>query len=151
MARKIYLIGSLRNPEIPLLAERMRGEGHEVFDDWFCGGPEADDHWRDYHRGRGHTFPEAMQHPMAKHIFSLDKHWLDWADTAVMLTPCGKSGHLEMGYMAGTGKMTIAVVQDPERWDVMYQFLDAVVDDEDHLMGWLNKDYHTKRETTLVD
>ena len=32
--RSIYLIGYLRNPEVPKVAEKLRIAGFEVFDDW---------------------------------------------------------------------------------------------------------------------
>jgi len=40
---KLYLIGSLRNPRVPEVAEILRWNGHLVFDDWYAAGPEADD------------------------------------------------------------------------------------------------------------
>ncbi len=136
--KKIYLIGSLRNPHVPELAKRIRTYGHEVFDDWFAGGPTADDHWRDYHKNRGQTFSEAMECPMAQHIFDFDKYWLDWADTAILLSPAGKSGHLEAGYMVGRGKDVVALVDDPDRWDVMYKFLNKVFSRENDLIEYIN-------------
>ena len=33
--KSIYIIGSLRNPEIPLLGNDLRKLGLDVFDDWF--------------------------------------------------------------------------------------------------------------------
>ena len=36
---KVYLIGSLRNPKVPKIAEKIRALGFEVFDDWFAAGP----------------------------------------------------------------------------------------------------------------
>ena len=45
---KIYLIGSLRNAKIAEIANKLRSAGHEVFDDWFGAGPEADDFWQKY-------------------------------------------------------------------------------------------------------
>jgi len=37
--------------------------------------------------------------------------------------PAGKSGHLELGFLRGKGKPCyILFPEDPERWDVMYNF-----------------------------
>jgi len=80
--QSIYLIGSLRNPEVPKLAEVLREEGFEVFDDWFAAGPEADDYWRSYELGRGHTFVEALQGFAAKHVFEYDRRHLDRCNIA---------------------------------------------------------------------
>ncbi len=46
----IYLIGSLRNPNIPAIANELRTLGYEVFDDWYAAGPEADDYWKSYEK-----------------------------------------------------------------------------------------------------
>ena len=56
----IYLIGSLRNPEVPLISDKLRKEGYEVFDDWYAAGEKADDNWRDYEQQRGRTYVEAL-------------------------------------------------------------------------------------------
>lgn len=100
----IYLIGSLRNPQVPIIAQQLRAEGYEVFDDWYAAGPEADDKWRDYERDRGHSYIEALRGHAANHVFSFDKTHLDRADAGVLVLPAGKSGHLELGRLVGTGK-----------------------------------------------
>ena len=69
---KIYLIGSLRNPEGPKMANRLRELGFEVFDDWFSPGPQADDFWRDYEKLRGSTYKQALSNYAGKHIFEFD-------------------------------------------------------------------------------
>jgi nucleoside 2-deoxyribosyltransferase len=123
----IYLIGSLRNPDIPLLAAELRGHQHEVFDDWYAAGPRADDHWQVYEQQRGHTYPEALMGFAASHVYEYDKTHLDRADAGVLCLPCGKSGHLEFGYLIGQGKPGyILMDKEPERWDVMYKFASAV-------------------------
>ena len=127
---KLYIIGSLRNPEIPKVAASLRFAlpGLTIFDDWYSAGPEADDHWRDYEMARGHSYFQALGGFAAKNVFNFDKTHLDSSDGALLVLPAGKSGHLELGYMAGKGKWT-GILQpgpDPERWDVMYQFADGV-------------------------
>lgn len=121
--RSIYLIGSLRNPEVPKVAEKLRIAGFEVFDDWYAAGPEADDYWQRYEQARGHSFAEALQGYAAKHVYAYDREHLDRCDVGVLLMPAGKSAHLELGYMAGRGKRTFILLdKEPERFDVMYQF-----------------------------
>lgn len=128
---RIYLIGSLRNPEIPALAARMRENGHEVFDDWFAAGPEADDYWQKYEQSRGHTYAQGLAGYAANHVFEFDKHHLDRAHAGVLLLPAGKSGHLELGYLIGQGKPCyILLPKEPERWDVMYRFATGVFTEE---------------------
>ena len=72
----IYLIGSLRNPRIPEIAEQLRNAGHEVFDDWYAAGPEADDYWQKYEQNRGHNYKQALEGYAAKHVYNFDKFQL---------------------------------------------------------------------------
>lgn len=123
----LYLIGSLRNPEIPRIAQKIREETkEEVFDDWFAAGPEADDKWRDYEKTREHSYIEALGGYAAKHVFDFDLHHLDRCRAAILVLPAGKSGHLELGYIIGKGRPGYILLDDPERWDVMYQFASGV-------------------------
>ena len=133
---RLYLIGSLRNPEVPALAERLRTHGHDVFDDWFAAGPEADDWWQKYEQARGHTYAQGLSNFAADHVFKFDKHHLDKADGGVLLLPAGKSGHLELGYLIGQGKPCYILLasKEPERWDVMYKFATGVFNDEVELV-----------------
>lgn len=120
---RLYLIGSLRNPAIPELGELLRTKGYDVFDDWYAAGPEADDHWQAYERGRGHTYPQALAGKAATNTFNYDKRNLDGCDAGILVMPAGKSAHLELGYLVGSGKTTfIYLPEEPERFDVMYRF-----------------------------
>ena len=120
----IYLIGSLKNQKIPVIAQQLRDElGFEVFDDWFSPGPEADDFWRNYEKTRGSTYKQALNNYAGKHIFEFDDYHVERADIGVMIMPAGKSGHLELGVMMGSGKPGFVYFEEePERWDIMYQF-----------------------------
>jgi hypothetical protein len=119
---ELYLIGSLRNPEIPRIASELRGVGVDVFDDWYAAGPHADDSWRDYEKQKGVSYKEALNGYAAKHVFSFDHHHLNRVDGAILVLPAGRSGHMELGYISGLGKRSYVLLDDPERWDVMYQF-----------------------------
>ena len=124
--KSIYLIGSLRNPDIPKIGNKIRELGIEAFDDWHDAGPEADDWWMHDEKLKGRSYKEALAGWAAKHVFQGDKEHLDRCDAAILVLPAGKSGHLELGYMAGKGKpVFILFDQEPERWDVMVQFAEA--------------------------
>jgi len=121
--KQIYMIGSLRNEKIPHIAKKIRGLGFKAFDDWFSPGPEADEFWRKYEKVRGSTYKEALTNWAGRHVFEFDKHHIDKSDIGVLISPAGKSGHLELGYMIGQSKPCfIYFEKEPERWDVMYQF-----------------------------
>ena len=135
--KRIYLIGSMRNENIPLLGRRLRALGHEVHDEWYAPGPNADDYWRDYETAKGNTFVDAIKGRHAEEVFNYDKKYIDKADCVVLLMPAGKSAHLEMGYAVGQHKETHIVLDDPDRWDIMYRFLDHVWANEDELVAYL--------------
>ena len=137
---KIYVIGSLRNPKIPEVANKLREAGHEVFDDWFAAGPEADDYWQKYEQNRGHNYKEGLQGYAANHVYSFDKFHLDRCDVALLVLPAGKSGHLELGYTLGRGKKGYILFDEqmPDRWDVMYLFADGVFFKLEDLISELN-------------
>lgn len=140
--RRVYLIGSLRNPQVREAAARLRNIGHEVFDDWHGAGSRADLHWREYEQERGHTLTEALRGPLAISHFNLDKQYLDWCDTGVLLLPAGKSGHLELGYLIGKEARPVEthIILDgepAEGWDLMYLLPTFVWDTLDELANYL--------------
>ena len=119
----LYLIGSLRNPDISELSNLLQNEtGYEIFSSWKSPGPTADDEWRDYAKARGWSYREALREYAATHVYEFDKFHLDRADAAILVMPAGKSGHMELGYMIGQGKPCFYLLEpDNERWDVMIQ------------------------------
>jgi hypothetical protein len=136
----IYLIGSLKNDQIPHMANKIRKLGFEVFDDWFSPGPEADDFWRNYEKVRGSSYKQALSNYAGKHVFEFDKFHIDRADIGILYMPGGKSAHLELGYMLGQGKKGYVLFdEEPERWDVMYQFATAVCFSFEELQKELEK------------
>jgi nucleoside 2-deoxyribosyltransferase len=130
MTKKLYLISSLRIDTVRDCANELREVGFDVFDDWHAAGPQADDIWRDYEKQRGRTYLEALAGYHAKHVFALDHKHLSEADVAVLLLPAGRSGHLELGWHLGRGKPGYILIDDPDRWDVMYQFATGVFADK---------------------
>jgi hypothetical protein len=54
----------------------------------------------------------------AGHAFTFDNSLLDRCGAAVLALPGGKSAHLELGYMIGSGKKGfVPFDKEPERWD----------------------------------
>lgn len=137
--KSVYVIGSLRNKNIPTVAESLRSTGLDVFDDWYSAGPEADDYLRDYYRGRGLSYSEVLNSYAAKHIFEFDRYHLERCDCAVLVLPAGKSGHLELGYVIGLGKPGYILMDgEPERVDIMHQFATIVTPDLSYIIEDIN-------------
>ena len=122
--KSIYLIGSLRNPEIPKIGVKIRDAlGIEAFTDWHDASHLADDTWQTNCNLRGYSYEEALNSYGAKNVFNFDKTHLDRCDAAILIMPAGKSGHLELGYMAKDKLAFILFDGIPDRYDVMYNFL----------------------------
>lgn len=147
----IYVIGSLRNPRVPLIAEALRAVGYDAFDDWYAAGPEADDYWQAYEKQRGRTLAEALDGYHARHVFQFDRRHLDRADSALLVLPAGRSGHLELGYVLGRGKPGYVLLDgEPDRYDVMYRFCNRIFSSEGEAVEELRKGLAARATAWLV-
>lgn len=138
----IYIIASLRNPEVVTLGNKIREMGIEAFDDWCSPGPEADDWWKTYSEARGQTWKEALNGWAASHVFEFDRHHLARCDAAVLLLPAGRSCGIEFGWKCRTHPCWI-VLDRPDRWDVMMKFAyengGGIADDQEDFIKQLKR------------
>ena len=128
---KIYLASSWRNKEQPAVLSVLRNSGHEVYD--FRNPPggipngfswsELDPNWEAWSASE---YRRKLQLPLAQRGFNSDFDGMKWADTCVMLLPCGRSAHLELGWMAGAGKRTIILTKDGEEPELMALLADEI-------------------------
>ncbi len=123
---KIYVASSWRNQLQHEVVNALRKVGHEVYD--FKSPKPGDDgfRWSDVgleRRPDGSCTPqqlkEALAHPRAVEGFASDSGAMKWADACVLVLPCGRSAHLEAGWMAGAGRLTLvyapsSIVVEPE-------------------------------------
>lgn len=129
MAR-IYLASSWRNVEQPHLVKTLRAHGHQVYD--FRNPPNSTGFgWHEI--GLDPAFSSAEQyrtalltHPRAAQGFNADFAAMRWADTGLLLLPCGRSAHLELGWMAGAGKRTLILTRDGEEPELMALLADRI-------------------------
>ena len=121
--KKIYIIGALKNNNIPKIAATLRPK-YDVFDQWITPGPDADQFLFEYAKQRGWNYKEALTCYAARNNFEFDKRHIDSSDIVIMVMPAGKSAHLELGYSIGQGKEAhILFDAEPERFDLMYNFV----------------------------
>lgn len=78
-----------------------------------------------------------VSHPVAIEGFSADFAAMERADTFVLVLPCGKSAHLELGWAVGAGKRTAILLEDPVEPELMYRMVDFMTPSTDELLGWL--------------
>lgn len=141
MAR-IYVASSWRNPYYPEVVKRLRENGHEVYD--FRNPPHGGTgfHWTDIDQNAPYwTFDEyakGLKHPFAERQFTADIDALRWADTCVLVLPCGRSAHTEAGWMAGAGKKVIAYIPEMSEPELMYKLFDSVVGTLSELLIHIN-------------
>lgn len=133
---RIYVASSWRNNRQPLVVQKLRAAGHEVYDfrnphqtgqDRGRAGrgfqwSDIDPGWQDW---TPLGFREALKHPLAEAGFGSDMDALDWCEVCVLVLPCGRSAHLEAGYAKGDGKLTFAILTDGEP-ELMYRMFDGI-------------------------
>lgn len=136
---RIYLASSWKNAEIVRdLAKKLEGNGFEV--DAFCRSTDQrySFHWSEFVDDE----IELLQYDAITFIddsrvqraFKEDKCWLDWANTVIMVMPCGRSSHLEAGYGVGQGKRLFIYGDFPKgEFDVMYGFAEGMFRSEDFI------------------
>lgn len=136
----IYIMGSMRNPEVPVVANKLRTLGFEVFDDWYSPGEQTDDKWQEYEKQRGRGYREALNGFHAKDVFEFDKLHLDRCDIGVLVMPAGKSAHIELGYLRGQGKHTFVLFDsEPERYDVMLRFAEEIFFSQEEMESYFKQ------------
>lgn len=121
---KIYVASSWRNAKQPQVVGFLRDKGHEVYDfrhpkpgnDGFAWSA-IDEHWQGWTAAK---FRKALDHPVAQEGYGLDVGAMNWAEACVLVQPCGRSAHLEAGYMAGQGKRVIVLLEEHQEPELMY-------------------------------
>lgn len=78
-----------------------------------------------------------VNHPVAVAGFEADFAAMQRADTFVLVLPCGKSAHLELGWAVGAGKRTAILLEDPVEPELMYRMCDYLAPSLMDLLGWL--------------
>jgi len=138
--KSIYLIGSLANPNIPFLGNKLRNMGFTVYDQWWAPGPLADSYLKHYAKIRKLSYKETLRDVAAVHIFNFDKDLMDKSDIGIMVMSAGKSAHLELGYIMGSRKLGyILFDKEPKKIDIMYQFATDIFFNERELFKELKK------------
>lgn len=123
MAR-IYLASSWRNEFQPTMVDLLRLNDHEVYDFRNPGPGQSGFSWSDidpdWQNWTAAQYRAALtNNPIASHGYLNDFRAMEWADTCVLLLPCGRSAHLEAGWFAGRGKRLIILTQDGEEPELM--------------------------------
>lgn len=127
---KIYVASSWRNEAQPGIVQALREEGHEVYDfrNPFHGNKgfhwsEIDPDWQSWSPEK---YRENLKHPIAVEGFNVDFEAMKWCEGMLLVMPCGRSAHLELGWAIGAGKKTGILICDGEP-ELMYSLSDAIL------------------------
>jgi hypothetical protein len=157
---RIYVASSWRNEAQPVVVELLREHGFDPYD--FRHPAEGDDgfSWRDVEEDvvlaagleTGSAIPakgddlvpvdrylEMLEHPAARHGFGRDFDAMRSADVFVLVLPCGRSAHLELGWAIGFGKPTAILLEDPAEPELMYLLADHLAPTFSSVVDWLEE------------
>lgn len=140
----IYVASSWRNTtHLDEVINRLRADGHEdVYDFRASAGfswEQCDPSW-DRNSMQTATPPlritELLRHPAAVKGYGTDLDALDFAQLCVLVMPCGRSAHLELGYAIGRGKPSIVYLPEPCEPELMWKLASAVASNLDDVSWW---------------
>jgi hypothetical protein len=148
----VYVASSWRNPVQPVVVATLRAAGIDCYDfrnpatgfSWREVRPDYDGpiqrmevRWKGADWEPVDTYIEMVNHPRAIEGFDADFGAMQRADTFVLVLPCGKSAHLELGWAVGAGKRTAILLEDPVEPELMYRMVDHMSPNLLDLLGWL--------------
>lgn len=138
---KVYVASSWRNKQQPYVVQRLRSAGYETYD---FRKPKKEDsvfHWTeidpDWQSWTPQKFHASLNHPLAINGFKIDFEALQESDVVVLVNPCGRSSHLELGWAAGAGKITIVLLADGEP-ELSYKLADHIALSIDEVISVLD-------------
>ncbi len=127
--RKIYVASSWKNEMQGAMVTVLRTAGHEVYDfknpEEGKGGfhwSQVDPNWESWST---EEYRKALEHPLPVEGFKCDMEAMLWADTFVLVLPCGRSAHLELGWAVGKGKETLILLDKMEP-ELMAKMVDHI-------------------------
>lgn len=142
----LYVASSWRNRHYALVLEIVRGAGAAenrpepdfgVYDFRSADGGfswrEVDESWESWDLD---AYKAALKHPAAERGWANDKGALDRATACLLVGPCGRSAHLELGFAAGRGIPTAIFLPENQEPELMYRLADQIITDPVELMAW---------------
>lgn len=141
---KIYVASSWREELQPHVVAALRAYGHEVYDFRNPGDGNKGFSWSDidpaWEAWDSDEFVKGLDHPLAAEHYKLDYDAMQWCDACVLVVPgtAGRSSHLELGWCAGAGKLTVVLLTGEEP-ELMYKLATHVVTSLDavrRILGW---------------
>lgn len=151
LPERVYVASSWRNDMQPAVVQTLRAAGIDCYDFKHPAPDNEGFHWSDvmpaYTRvGPGspeqlahvNEYVAALQHPITVDGFDRDFDAMWDCDACVLVLPCGRSAHLELGWFVGQHKRTAILLDGPMVTpELMYKMVDYVATNMMDLLGWL--------------
>jgi hypothetical protein len=138
---KIYAASSWNNPYYKDVVQQLVLNGYDVYD--FTGkmstyGNAVTFHWSqidsEWESWTNQQFVDNLSHPNARHAFSIDHDNMQQSQVCVLILPCGKSSHMEAGFMKALGKKLLIYMPQPQRAELTYSLADDFCDNIPQLL-----------------
>ena len=146
MVEKIYVASSWRNEHQQMIVNELRAAGFDVYDfkkpdskkgfQW----SNIDQNWQQWSMEQ---YREALSTKYAQFGFNRDFDAMKSANICVLCLPCGRSAHLEAGWMKGFGKKVIAFIPTSEKIEpeLMYGLLDGIALNIQEVVSYIKQQY----------
>lgn len=82
------------------------------------------------------AFRARLRHPAAGVGFDRDMGGLNRATACLLVGPCGRSAHLELGYAIGRGIATAAYLPERQEPELMYRAVDHILATVGEVLEW---------------
>ena len=141
----IYVASSWRNERQHKVVEYLRAAGNEVYDfknpsnsnNGFAWS-DIDPEWEQWDVAK---YLEALNDPIANNGYGYDKRALDKATLGVLVLPCGRSAHLEAGYLMGRRKPVFILLEEEsfkgvESIELMYKLANCIGTEISEAISW---------------
>lgn len=136
----IYVASSWRNEKRhDAMLKALQGTGADVYNFRNPAHGATGFAWEDVDQKWGTwsaaDMVDGLDHPVARKGFRADMNALAAADLCILVLPCGRSAHLELGYAVGAGKPTAVWLDDGEA-ELMYAMVDFLSPDANDVCLW---------------
>lgn len=144
----LYVASSWRNRHYPTVVAMLRGVSaaadiepdngtwavHDFRDEaGYFSWRQIDPDWEAWDR---HAYVAKVRHPLADVGFNRDMGGLNRATACLLVGPCGRSAHLELGYAAGNGLATAIYLPEDQEPELMYRMADDILTEPTDVMDW---------------
>lgn len=144
-AEYVYVASSWRNERQPSVVNMIRRRGIECYDfkdsEGFHWSEVMDGYVPGSEKADVDQYLAALSACRSIQGFARDFDAMKMADAFVLVLPCGRSAHLELGWAVGQGKRT-AILLDPDENnevtpELMYKMVDLITPKIYDVMDWL--------------